>query len=42
MQRGFTIGVLGRIADSLDINIKDLFDEIGNEKNKTEKRTVRN
>ena len=28
MQRGFTITVLGRIADALDIDIKLLFDEI--------------
>ena len=28
MQRGFTIIVLGRIADALEINIKQLFDDI--------------
>ena len=27
MQRGFTIVVLGRIADALNINIKNLFDK---------------
>lgn len=30
MQRGFTISTLGRIADSLNINIKELFNEIDN------------
>ena len=28
MQRGFTIVVLGRIADALDIDIRLLFDEV--------------
>lgn len=28
MQRGFTITVLGRIADALEIDIKLLFDDI--------------
>lgn len=28
MQKSFTIVVLGRIADALEINIKRLFDEI--------------
>lgn len=28
MQRGFTIVILGRIADALEIDIKCLFDEI--------------
>ena len=30
MQRGFTIVVLGRIADALEIDIRQLFDEIEN------------
>ena len=30
MQKGFTIVVLDRIADSLNIDIKNLFDEIDN------------
>ena len=28
MQRGFTIVVLGRIADALEIDIRKLFDEV--------------
>ena len=31
MQRGFTIIILGRIADALNIDIRDLFEPINKE-----------
>ena len=34
MNRGFTIVILGRIADALEIDIRKLFDQVEKEKNK--------